>query len=224
MKPIGKPRRGKTATPRRQSAKLYAELLRVAWAGDSRAGCLIVQMLQGARSSRSGLAGLRDLDADGTRLHVAADGGRPRTRPAPWIDVPALRDLTALQPGQTARRLPLSAQLHRGSTNAMLYKVPASGLRPSEDPACLPARAAVLRDARRPTKGRLVASSQGAKPWQRQSPRHFTSPRHRKSRPARMPPSAPPGQIPLSPQPPPICAAPACHDPRDRRAFARFRR
>ena len=124
VKPIGKPRRGKLQPRVDEARKLYAELLRVAWAGDSRAGCLIVQMLQGARSSEVWGLRVRDLDADGTRLHVAADGGKTANATRTLeIDVPALRDLLrhfsqGKQPGDYL----FQRSCAEGSTNAMLYK------------------------------------------------------------------------------------------------------
>ena len=90
---IGEPRRGKVQPRLDEARKLYAELFRAARTGESRAGCLIVQMLQGTRSREVWGLRARDLDTDGTRLHVADDGGKAanatRTRE---IDVPALRE------------------------------------------------------------------------------------------------------------------------------------
>ena len=52
-KPIGKPRRGKPQPRIAQARKLYSELFRLAWAGESMAGCLLVQILLGPRSSEA---------------------------------------------------------------------------------------------------------------------------------------------------------------------------
>ena len=124
VKPIGKPRRGKLQPRVDEARKLYAELFRAAWAGESRAGCLIVQILQGARSSEVWGLHVRDLEADGTRLQVAADGGKTANATRTLeIDVPALRDLLrhfsqGKQPGDYL----FERTCALGSTNTMLHK------------------------------------------------------------------------------------------------------
>ena len=94
VKPIGKPRRGKPQPRIDEARKLYSEVCRLAWAGDDLAGCLLVQILLGPRSSEVFGLRVRDVDADAMRLHIAADGGKTAnaTRTIA-IEVPMLRDL-----------------------------------------------------------------------------------------------------------------------------------
>ncbi|MBL9007128.1 MAG: tyrosine-type recombinase/integrase [Myxococcales bacterium] len=124
VKPVGKPRRGKLQLRVDEARKLYAELFRLAWAGESTAGCLLVQILHGARSSEVWGLRVRDIDADATRLHIAAEGGKTvnATRTLE-IDVPELRALLlhlrqSKQPSNYlfARRCAIT------STNNALYK------------------------------------------------------------------------------------------------------
>ena len=124
VRPIGKPRRGKLQPRVDEARKLYAELFRLAWAGESPAGCLLVQILQGARSSEVWGLRVRDVDADATRLHVAADGGKTANATRTLeIDVPALRDLLQhFRQGKQPGDYLFSRTCADGSTNSALYK------------------------------------------------------------------------------------------------------
>lgn len=124
IKAVGKPRRGKPQPRVDEARKLYRELFRLAWAGESPAGCLVVQILLGPRSSEVWGLRVRDVDAEGMRLHVAADGGKTvnATRTLA-IEVPQLRDLLlhycrSKQP--TDYLFPRTCQ--DGSTSSWLYK------------------------------------------------------------------------------------------------------
>jgi integrase len=94
VKPIGKPRRGKPQPRVDEARKLYSELYRLAWAGESYAACLLVQILLGPRSGEVSGLRVRDVDADGMRLLIAADGGKTANATRTLaIEVPELRDL-----------------------------------------------------------------------------------------------------------------------------------
>jgi len=124
VKPIGKPHRGKLQLRVDEARKLYAELFRLAWAGESPAGCLLVQILHGARSSEAWGLRVRDVDANGTRLHVAADGGKTANATRTLeIDVPQLRDLLLhAQEGKQPADLLWGRTCSAKSANATLYK------------------------------------------------------------------------------------------------------
>ena len=124
VKAIGKPRRGKPQPRVDEARKLYAELFRLAWAGESPAAVLIVQILHGTRSSEAWGLRVRDVDADGTRLHVAAEGGKTvnATRTLE-IDVPELRDLLLhFREGKQPADPLFTRTCGEQSTNAILYK------------------------------------------------------------------------------------------------------
>lgn len=124
VKPVGKPRRGKLQLRVDEARKLYAELFRLAWAGESAAGCLLVQILHGARSSEVWGLRVRDVDADATRLHIAAEGGKTdnATRTLE-IDVPELRSLLLnLRQGKPAGDYLFARRCAIVSTNTTLYR------------------------------------------------------------------------------------------------------
>ena len=124
VKPVGKPKRGKLQLRVDEARKLYAELFKLAWAGESAAGCLLVQILHGARSSEVWGLRVRDVDADATRLHIAAEGGKTvnATRTLE-IDVPELRDLLLhLRHGKQPSEYLFSRSCAETSTNSVLYK------------------------------------------------------------------------------------------------------
>ena len=124
VKPIGKPRRGKPQPRVDEARKLYAELFRRAWAGESPAAVLIVQILHGTRSSEAWGLRVRDVDADGTRLHVAAEGGKTANATRTLaIDVPELRDLLLhCREGKQPSEPLFTRTCGERSTNAILYK------------------------------------------------------------------------------------------------------
>jgi integrase len=124
VKPIGKPRRGKPQPRVDEARKLYPELLRLAWAGDSFAACLVVQILLGPRSSEVLGLRVRDVDADGMRLLIAADGGKTANATRTLaIELPELRDLLLhFCRGKAPTDFLFPRTCAAGSTNAMLYK------------------------------------------------------------------------------------------------------
>ncbi len=124
VKPVGKPRRGKPQPRVDEARKLYSELFRLAWAGESMAGCLLVQILLGPRSSEVWGLRVRDVDADGTRLHVAAEGGKTANATRTLaIEVPQLRDLLLhVGQGKAASDYLFARSCSAASTNSRLYK------------------------------------------------------------------------------------------------------
>ncbi len=82
---------------------VLSELFRLAWAGESMAGCRLVQILLGPRSSEVWGLRVRDIDADGMRLLVAAITKRHYI--APGADQAGnARDLAALlAPSETRK-------------------------------------------------------------------------------------------------------------------------
>ena len=124
VKPVGKPRRGKLQLRVDEARKLYAELFRLAWAGQSPAGCLLVQILHGVRSSEAWGLRVRDVDADATRLHVAAEGGKTANATRTLeIDVPELRNLLLhIREGRQPNDPLFARKCAAQSTNTTLYK------------------------------------------------------------------------------------------------------
>jgi integrase len=124
VKGIGKPRRGKLQPRVDEARKLYAELFRLAWAGESPAGCLLVQILHGARSSEVWGLRVRDVDAGATRLHVAADGGKTANATRTLeIDVPELQALLLhIREGKQPGDYLFARNCSAASTNSALYK------------------------------------------------------------------------------------------------------
>jgi integrase len=124
VKPVGKPRRGKPQPRVDEARKLYSELFRLAWAGESMAGCLLVQILLGPRSSEVWGLRVRDVDADGMRLLIAADGGKTANATRTLaIEVPELRDLLLhFGRGKEPTAYLFSRGCAPSSTNSTLYK------------------------------------------------------------------------------------------------------
>lgn len=124
VKPIGKPRRGKPQPRVDEARKLYPELLRLAWAGDSFAACLVVQILLGPRSSEVLGLRVRDVDADGMRLLIAADGGKTANATRTLaIEVPELRDLLLHYcQGKASTDYLFPRECAATSSRVMLYK------------------------------------------------------------------------------------------------------
>jgi integrase len=124
VKPVGKPRRGKPQPRIDEARTLYAELFRLAWAGEAPAGCLLVQILHGARSSEVWGLRVRDVDAEATRLHLAADGGKTENATRTLeIDVPALRGLLLhLRRDRPPGDYLFARSCAASSTNSLLYR------------------------------------------------------------------------------------------------------
>lgn len=124
VKPVGKPRRGKPQPRVDEARKLYAELVRLAWAGEDVAGCLLTQILLGPRSSEVWGLRVRDVDADGLRLHIAAEGGKTANATRTLaIEVPMLRDLLLhFAKGKPPSEYLFARSCAPSSTNSTLYK------------------------------------------------------------------------------------------------------
>ena len=124
VKAIGKARRGKEQPRVDEARTLYGELCRLAWAGESPAACLLVQILIGPRSSEVLGLRVRDVDAKGSLLHVAAQGGKTSNAPRILeIDLPYLRDLLrhySRDKAPTDYLFPSSSSANRA--NVWLYK------------------------------------------------------------------------------------------------------
>lgn len=125
VKAVGRAHRGKPQPRVDEARKLHAELCRLAWAGESAAACLLVQILIGLRSSEVLRLRVRDVDADGTLLHVAAQGGK--TSNAPRILESDAPDLRALLLHYSQGRVPTDYLLFPGQsstkrTNEWLYR------------------------------------------------------------------------------------------------------
>lgn len=123
VKAIGKARRGKPKPRVDEAKKLYAELCRLAWAGESPAACLLVQILVGPRSSEVLGLRVRDLDANGTLLHVAPEGGKTANASRILeIDMPYLLDLLQHYSRDKAPTDYLFPNSSAKRTNVWLYK------------------------------------------------------------------------------------------------------
>ncbi len=76
VKPVGRPKRGKPQLRVDEARVLLAHLLQAAEAGEDRALGLSLQILHGLRSGEVLRLRARDVDAQGTRLCVAMEGGK----------------------------------------------------------------------------------------------------------------------------------------------------
>jgi integrase len=126
VKPQGKPRRGKPQPRVDEARVLYSELLRLAQGGDDRAACLLLQLLHGTRSSETWSLRVRDVDAEGTRLCIASEGGKTSSATRTLaIEVPALQQiLMQRRQGKAAAAylFELGGKRVGNVANAMLWK------------------------------------------------------------------------------------------------------